>query len=102
MKKEFEIQPSQGLLQAGDTQQVEIMLISTSVKTYDYYLTVDVVNVGDGLLSVPIFADCQVPDVTHTHACARTHAHIYKILKFYIILTHAHARTYARFVRCRT
>lgn len=34
--------------------------LKTYLQVYDYYLTVDVDNVGEELLSIPLKADCQV------------------------------------------
>ena len=39
-------------------------LISTTVKTYEYSLVVDIEGVGENLLSLPIMADCKVPKIT--------------------------------------
>eukprot|EP00937_MAST-01D_sp_MAST-1D-sp2_P000047 g47.t1 len=63
LKKEFNIEPQNGTLAAGARQSIAVDFTSQTVKKYDYYLTVDVAGVGEGLLSVPIVAECQVPDV---------------------------------------
>ena len=58
VKKEFELEPC-GSLQPGESQEVLMELVSTTVKSYDYYLTVDVLGVGQALLSMPIVAECR-------------------------------------------
>ncbi|CAM9719428.1 unnamed protein product, partial [Choristocarpus tenellus] len=35
-------------------------LLATTLKVYEFYLTVDIDGVGEELLSLPIKADCQV------------------------------------------
>eukprot|EP00935_MAST-01C_sp_MAST-1C-sp1_P000586 g586.t1 len=64
LNKEFHLIPANGTVLPGGKQQITIDFISTNVKRYDYYLTVDVEGVGEGLLSIPITAVCEVPDVT--------------------------------------
>jgi len=61
--KEFIIEPSCGIVQPNQRQKVQLDFIPTNVKKYDYYLTVDVEGVGEGLLSVPVTAECFVSDV---------------------------------------
>jgi len=62
-KREFTVEPTEGNLAPGEQQIVTLTLIPMTVKTYDYFLTVDVDGVGQGLLSMPLLADCRVPDV---------------------------------------
>ena len=64
VKKEFDISPSNGTLEPGQSQLVQMDLISTTVKAYDYALTVSIEGVGENLLSLPIVADCKVPQIT--------------------------------------
>ena len=63
MDKEFDVTPSTGVILPDGKQQIQIDFISTNVKQYEMYLTVDVESVGEGLLSVPILAECKLPDV---------------------------------------
>ncbi|GMH58813.1 hypothetical protein TrST_g5240 [Triparma strigata] len=63
VKKEFSIEPSSGTLEPGQQQQVQVDLISTTVKEYEYSLRVDVEGVGENLLSLPIIAECKVPKI---------------------------------------
>ena len=63
LKKEFVIEPQKGTIEPGGRQVIAVDFTSQTVKVYDYYLTVDVEGVGEGLLSLPISAECQVPDV---------------------------------------
>jgi hydrocephalus-inducing protein len=62
-KREFTVSPAGGTLQPGASQVVALTLTSTTVKAYDYVLSVDVAGVGKGLLSMPILADCRVATV---------------------------------------
>jgi hypothetical protein len=63
LNKEFQLIPANGTVLPGGKQQITVDFISTNVKRYDYYLTVDVEGVGEGLLSIPITAVCEVPSV---------------------------------------
>jgi hypothetical protein len=63
LKKEFNIEPSRGTLAPKESVEVLIEFIPTTVKVYDYSLGVDVLGVGDLLLSVPITAECVVSTV---------------------------------------
>uniref|UniRef100_A0A7S2QVW6 MSP domain-containing protein n=2 Tax=Triparma pacifica TaxID=91992 RepID=A0A7S2QVW6_9STRA len=64
VKREFSLEPSSGSLEPGCQQEVKMDLISTTVKTYEYSLVVDIEGVGENLLSLPILADCKVPKIT--------------------------------------
>lgn len=55
--------PATGLLAPGGKQSIQLDFISTTVRTYDVFLSVDVEGVGEGLLSLPIRAVCRVPSV---------------------------------------
>ncbi len=61
--KEFQILPPKGEVLPGAKQNIRLDFISTTVKKYEYFLTVDVDGVGKGLCSIPITAECGVPDV---------------------------------------
>ncbi|DAZ93738.1 TPA: hypothetical protein N0F65_007364 [Lagenidium giganteum] len=63
-KKEFELLPVTGRLEAYGEQQVQINFTSFNVKTYDYHLVVGVTGVGSDLLRIPVKAHCLVPEVT--------------------------------------
>ncbi|KAH8063156.1 hypothetical protein JL722_2318 [Aureococcus anophagefferens] len=63
-RHEFVVEPRTGTLPPGETVRVSVTLTPMSVKVYDFYLVVDVPGVGDALLSLPISAECLVPDVT--------------------------------------
>jgi hydrocephalus-inducing protein len=63
LKKEFNIEPSRGTLAPKESVEVLVEFIPTTVKVYDYSLGVDVLGVGDLLLSVPITAECVVSTV---------------------------------------
>ncbi|KAH8070819.1 hypothetical protein JL721_4732 [Aureococcus anophagefferens] len=63
-RHEFVVEPRTGTLPPGETVRVSVTLTPMSIKVYDFYLVVDVPGVGDALLSLPISAECLVPDVT--------------------------------------
>lgn len=63
-KKEFELIPANGKLEAFGEQEVRINFTSLNVKAYDYRLVISVTGVGSDLLSIPIKAHCHVPDIT--------------------------------------
>lgn len=58
LKKEFNLEPARGTLAPKESTEVLVEFIPTTVKTYDYSLAVDVLGVGDVLLSIPITAEC--------------------------------------------
>ncbi|GAB9466133.1 Hydrocephalus-inducing [Globisporangium polare] len=62
-KKEFELIPANGKLEAFGEQEVRINFTSLNVKVYDYRLVISVTGVGSDLLSIPIKAHCHVPDI---------------------------------------
>ena len=62
-KQEFVITPNGGTIAAGETEDIQLVLCSTTVKNYEVFLTVDVDGVGEGLLSIPVVADCRAPEV---------------------------------------
>ena len=57
-KKEFNITPSDGTLLPEEHAEIQVEFIPGSVKVYAYSLAVDVMNVGEMLLSIPINAEC--------------------------------------------
>jgi hypothetical protein len=63
LKKEFNIEPNRGTLAAKESVEVLIEFIPTTVKVYDYSLAVDVLGVGDILLSIPITAECIISTI---------------------------------------
>ncbi|CAM9551896.1 unnamed protein product [Chrysoparadoxa australica] len=60
-KREFGLTPCSGTLAPGEECQIVLDLTSTTVKVYECYLSVDVENVGEELLSIPVKVECQVP-----------------------------------------
>uniref|UniRef100_K3W9R0 Abnormal spindle-like microcephaly-associated protein ASH domain-containing protein n=1 Tax=Globisporangium ultimum (strain ATCC 200006 / CBS 805.95 / DAOM BR144) TaxID=431595 RepID=K3W9R0_GLOUD len=62
-KKEYEIVPANGKLDAYGEQEVRIHFTSLNVKAYDYRLVISVTGVGSDLLSIPIKAHCYVPEI---------------------------------------
>lgn len=63
LKKEFNIEPQEGTLLPGQFTDVLLEFIPTTVKLYDYSLAVDILGVGDILLSIPISAECIISTV---------------------------------------
>ena len=63
LQKEFDIEPSTETIVADGKVDIQVDFISITVRVYEMYLTVDVENVGEGLLSIPIKAGCRLPDV---------------------------------------
>ncbi|KAE9352056.1 Hydrocephalus-inducing protein [Phytophthora rubi] len=61
--KEFELVPSDGKLNAYGEQQITVRFTSHNVKTYQYQLVVGVTGVGADLLSIPVRAQCFVPEL---------------------------------------
>ncbi|KAL5021171.1 hypothetical protein ScPMuIL_000326 [Solemya velum] len=61
--KEFEIIPASGTLGPQSELKVTVKFISNTIKKYENALVVDVANVGDEVLSLPIYAKCIVPTV---------------------------------------
>ena len=64
LNKEFDILPAGGTVLPHGSQQIQLDFISTTVRVYEMFLTVDVEGVGEGLLSIPIRAECKLPDVS--------------------------------------
>ena len=54
--KEFEILPESGILQPQSEVRVTVNFISNTIKKYEMNMVVDVENVGEEILSLPIFA----------------------------------------------
>jgi hypothetical protein len=42
-------------------QEVRVDFTPGCLKSYEYFLLVDVEGVGEGIQSLPIYASCQVP-----------------------------------------
>ena len=64
VKGDFEIEPAHGTIPPDERQEIKLDLVATSVCQYDTYISVDVAGVGNNLLTVPVFAESIVPDVT--------------------------------------
>ena len=63
LKQEFDISPNEGVLVPGEFIDITIDFIPQQVKVYEYSLAVDVLGVGEMLLSTPITAECIVEQV---------------------------------------
>eukprot|EP01034_Spumella_vulgaris_P022205 gene22205-28319_t len=64
LKKEFNIEPNQGTVGPQEEVEVVVEFIPSTVKTFDYSLAVNVLGVGDQLLSIPVTAQCVVSSVS--------------------------------------
>ena len=64
LDKEFDISPETGTIEPDGRVEISVDFISTHVRTYEMYLTVDVESVGEGLLSIPISGECRLPEVS--------------------------------------
>ncbi|KAK1936582.1 Hydrocephalus-inducing protein [Phytophthora citrophthora] len=62
-QKELELDPSDGKLDAYGEQQISIRFTPYNVKVYQYQLVVGVTGVGADLLSIPVRAQCFVPEL---------------------------------------
>lgn len=51
-----------GCVSPFEEQLIQVDFTSISLKAYEYFLLVDVEDVGEGIGSLPIFAECQVCD----------------------------------------
>jgi hypothetical protein len=60
-KRELEITPSQGRVEPFSELTVSVDFTSQTAKLYEYFIMVDVEGVGEGIASLPVTADCQVP-----------------------------------------
>jgi hydrocephalus-inducing protein len=59
--KEFHIIPEHGSVLPGQTQTILVEFISKDICKYDSKLLMDVPDVQEGLVSVPVVAECAVP-----------------------------------------
>jgi len=62
-RREFEIQPSKDVINKGEQRPIRVIFTPQSVKKYEMNLKIDILNVGEGLYSIPIFAESFVPTV---------------------------------------
>lgn len=68
LQNEFRILPQSGTIAEKSEKLIEIEFTPKSVKKYETVMTIDIEGVGNDMLSVPIKADCQVPNVDITPA----------------------------------
>ena len=61
--KEFEITPSSDIVKSGEAQELTIAFTPNSIQKYDMVLVVNIVDVGDDMLSLPILAEAKAPVV---------------------------------------
>jgi hypothetical protein len=62
-QNEFKINPQFAEIGAKEERTIEIEFIPRSIKKYETVMTIDIDGVGADMLSIPIRADCQVPNV---------------------------------------
>ncbi|XP_046359897.2 hydrocephalus-inducing protein homolog isoform X3 [Haliotis rufescens] len=62
--REFEIVPSTETIPPQSEIKVTVNFVSNTVKKYDVSLVVDVDNVGEEILTLPLQAKCVVPSIT--------------------------------------
>lgn len=63
LKREFDVIPASGYIPAGGDQRVQVDFIPLTGRYYDMVLLLDVQDVGEGIVSVPIRANSSVPMV---------------------------------------
>ncbi len=63
LHREFDVVPATGTLLPDSTKKIKIEFLSNTCKAYHSHLVVDIVDVGENLLSIPIKANCIVPEV---------------------------------------
>mmetsp|Transcript_3107 Transcript_3107/g.11897 ORF Transcript_3107/g.11897 Transcript_3107/m.11897 type:complete len:4490 (-) Transcript_3107:1724-15193(-) len=63
MRREFDIVPHNGTILPHATKQIKVELLSNSLKEYKAHLVLDIEDVGQELASIPISAQCVVPEV---------------------------------------
>lgn len=63
LKKEFEITPSEGTITPGETIEITVEFIPSSVKVYNYSLVMDMINLGVAMSRIPLSAECVVSGV---------------------------------------
>ena len=61
---EFLLEPSSGSLAPGASVTIKVTFTPATIKVYYFYIVVDVPNVGEALLSLPVQAECKVADVS--------------------------------------
>jgi hydrocephalus-inducing protein len=62
-KKEFEIKPSQDIIQAKQSMNIEVIFIPQVPKIYDMVMVIDLDGIGQDMFSLPIKGVCEVPNV---------------------------------------
>jgi hydrocephalus-inducing protein len=68
LQNEFRIHPQSGTIPEKSEKLIEIEFNPKSIKKYETVMTIDIEGVGNDMLSVPIKADCQIPNVEITPA----------------------------------
>ncbi|XP_059848459.1 hydrocephalus-inducing protein homolog isoform X2 [Hypanus sabinus] len=67
--KEFTIKPNYGTIKAQEEMEIQVTLCSNTVKKYESALVVDIEQVGQEVLAIPVSARCVVPivEVINSH-----------------------------------
>jgi hydrocephalus-inducing protein len=61
--KEFEINPSSDVVRNGDSKELTLAFTPKSIQKYDMVLVVNIIDVGEDMLSLPIKAIAEAPNV---------------------------------------
>ena len=61
--KEFEITPAQDLIKSHETKNIMIQFTPKALRKYELVLVVNILEVGDDMLSLPIRAESEAPTV---------------------------------------
>lgn len=61
--KEFEIIPKVDFIKPGENKKITIKFTPYSKKVYNLVLVIDIVGIGKDMKSIPIYAECGVPDI---------------------------------------
>ena len=62
--KDFVVLPSHGTLESGTAQKITLDIKPSKAQKYNTTLMLGMPGIGNQLCSIPIFADCLVPQIT--------------------------------------
>lgn len=63
ISKEFDIEPARDEIKAKETKIIKLTFVPKAKKKYEMVLVVDIEGVGQDMQSIPIRAECEVPQV---------------------------------------
>lgn len=64
LQREFDLIPASGELAPRTRKKIQVDFLPTLIQEYNVNLIVDIEDVGQGVMSIPIKAKCRVPDVS--------------------------------------